>query len=386
MGNELSWRTLLIVFVSAILATASPLSCQSDDGDSSTRYSTTYDDDTDVAGNDDVDDDSLVDDDDADDDVDDDADDDAENEYDDWDDNWECDLWDGCECALYYREFLEKASEYSHSITEEELELQLENVLNGDVPQLQDPSSENELRSNLIELLNIGFLIEEIEDHPLDYQVIEDEYDADYRYRYLELEDPYIGPFQGILLTPNTAGPHPAIVAVHGHSDNANSFMHNYGGMDYPERGYAIFMITVRARCGDRPEHVASRKLLLDGFALIGLRVYKSLLSVNFLRSLDDIDPDAIFLIGHSAGSVDGNITRIIGGEDYFSAYVSDETSQNYCTLGPNDDFRDETAPAISPFSFLVSPAKEYSVPVMQEPYGYPDGIDNVIQFFNSVR
>ncbi len=366
------------------------VSCNDGDDESEGRTAVTFDDDSsgdmddDSPHDDDSMDDDSLDDDSLNDDADDDNDDDDSEGYDDWDESWQCDLWDGCECALYYREFLEKVSEYSRPICEDELWRQIDDVLSGNVLQLDDPIPENELQEKLIDLLNIGFLLEDMDENPLESTVLEDEIDEKYRYRYLEFSDEWIGEFQGILLTPKTGGSHPVVVAVHGHTDNANSFMSNYYGSLYPENGYAILMVTVRARCADRSEHVATRKLLLDGFSLIGLRVYMALQSADFLRGLDEIDPDAIFLIGHSAGSIDGNITRIIGGSDYFLAYVSDETSQSYCNLGMNDSFMDGVAPAISPYSFLVSPVMEYSVSVMQQPYGYPDGIGNVIDFFNS--
>ncbi len=348
----------------------------SDDDETDNHDSDNNDDDTNDNLNDDVDDDTY-------DYIDDDVNADDDINVEEWQDpnaDWDCDSH--CECVADYLRFIELADRYSNPISEEELARQLDEIGNGNVRLVEGPLTEDELREALISRMNIGFLRENIDGRLLQVITTETIEFPEYREKHLLFTDPYVGSFKGILLIPKSAGPHPGIVAIHGHWDSAEVFRDEFGNK-CPSKGYAILMLTMRNMCVDYYENLFTRSLLLSGFTAMGIRSYETLLGLKYLRFLPEVDGARIGLIGHSGGSVANNLT--IRTEKIFKAMVTD-CFRHY--IGFNMDgegyLADESAPNIWPYHELINEISTSSIPIMAVPYGYEDKEEEIFQFFNS--
>ena len=236
-------------------------------------------------------------------------------------------------CIEDSRRFIDRAQPYSHPITLEDLHEQIGSVEDGEVDVITDPASVKDIGKEIIDILNIRFLLEGINQRPLRATTIRKIETADFFEKDLLFHDPFLGTFEGILMVPKGEGPFPGIVAIHGHNDSARKYRDRYHGREYPAHGYAILMLTMRAMGFDllNREHSISKELLLNGFTLIGLRIYETLLGTKYLRYLPEVLSECIFLIGHSGGSSASNLTIRV--EKGFSAYVSDYT-HDYCDWG----------------------------------------------------
>jgi len=177
--------------------------------------------------------------------------------------------------------------------------------------------------------------------------------------------DPYVGTFEGILLLPDGPGPFPAVLALHGHRDRAETYRDLHHGRDYPAHGIALFMLTLRAMNLDADEQRAWHALLAHGLHLMGARIYEAERALAYLRARPEIDPNRIGLIGHSGGSSLGNLLVRI--EPGLAAYVSDHTV----------DYRSkhsrhcEIVPGLVPLSTLIADFTTAPLPVLRVPYGY---------------
>ena len=153
-------------------------------------------------------------------------------------------------------------------------------------------------------------------------------------------------------------------------------------GGEYPSHGYAILMLTMRAMSIDTHEHRISRELLTDGFALMGLRVYETLVGFKYLRTRAFVDPFRIGLIGHSGGSSTGNMTIRI--ERRFTAFVSDH-NVDYSEWGNLwDMYHCETIPRIYPYHLLINDFSTSPIPIKAVPYGYANGMGEIFDFFDA--
>jgi len=293
--------------------------------------------------------------------------------------DWNCSLSESC--IDDYQRFLILAGEYSDPISPEELTWRISNVENGNCAVLTDPISKDALKDAVSDILNIRFLLEGINERLLIVTTIREDETTDYYEKEFLFEDPYVGTFKGILLIPKGQGPFPGIVAIHGHRDNAAIYRDRFHGKEYPSHEYAILMLTMRAMGIDLFEHYVSRQFLLNGFTLIGMRTYESLLGLKYLRYLSNTIDERIGLIGHSGGSSTSNLTIRV--EDGFAAYVSD-LSIDYCEWGTLwEPYHCETVPELYPYHLLINDFETAATPVKEVPYGYTNGMDEIFDFFD---
>lgn len=298
---------------------------------------------------------------------------------------WRC--ADVC-CNQDYLALPDRAPEHAAPISEAELHVQLNECIASDVQVLTSPMPTEHLDQALTEAMNLGFLLDGIDQRTLTVTTIAIDRENTFERRELLFTDPYVGTFQGILLLPPGDGPFPAVVALHGHLDSAEVFQDQYNGRAFPGRGMAILMLTSRATDTALCEHTATRRLLLNGFTLVSLRVYETALALRYLRHRSDIDGVRIGLIGQSGGSVASNLTiRVL--PDAFRAYVSDANgSYVNGTWGESgSELLDETAPALFGYHVLVNDFSSAGIPVLSAPYAYasgPDGIVRILDFFES--
>ncbi|MHA1569655.1 MAG: alpha/beta hydrolase family protein [Alphaproteobacteria bacterium] len=291
--------------------------------------------------------------------------------------DWDCES--SVSCTDDYLTFVDLAADYAAPITEAELDQQMADIENEltDVHEESLPASA--LAETLVDILNVDFLRDGLDQRWLRVTVTDDEDLATYRQKRLLLEDPYVGTFKALLLLPPGEGPFPAVIALHGHADSAVVYRDDYHGDEYPARGFAILMITSRAMGADYYEDLVTRHLLLAGFTFMGLRHYETILLLKYLQYLPEVDNDRVGLIGHSGGSVAGNLTAWI--EDGFGALVTDEVSTYYSVH--NGLLHDDNVPALYPYHPLVNDFENCPVPVRRVDYGYTGGMDEIFNFFN---
>lgn len=282
-------------------------------------------------------------------------------------------------CTVDYLAFPSKAAAYARPITEDDLTRKLEDIEAGKVALATAPAPPETLKDAILDQLNMRFLIEGMEDRPLRVTVVGVSVFSGAVETRLLFEDPWVGTFKAILLTPESGSPSPGIVALHGHGEDAEIYRDRYHGSEYPGHGLAILMPTLRAMNIDDDEHQVTRNLLLAGFNLVALRAYESLLGLRYLRCRDDVDPGRLGLIGHSGGSSTGNLTVRL--DPNIGAYVSDHQVDWYKS-GENEPYHCETAPDLFPYHELINDFSTSPTPVLQVPYGYLLGMNPIWSFF----
>ncbi|MCC6158791.1 MAG: hypothetical protein IT350_12130 [Deltaproteobacteria bacterium] len=291
--------------------------------------------------------------------------------------NISCRMWKDCEQG--YRVFLLRTVDEPRPVPWSKIEKAVRSTWTGSAEVLTAPLPEAELRDHLLDALNIRELVEGLDAraHVATYvQSRRNKFFVEYR---LFISGPLIGTFEALLLVPHGAGPFPAIVAAHGHGDNAKAFRDFYYGSYYARRGYVVMIPTFRVDDADEHEDEMSRAFLRKGFALADMRIYETLVCRKLLRSLPIVDADHIGLIGHSGGSANGNVTIRI--EPGFAAYVSDH--MHTWNGNPSDPYYDGVVPALYPYHGLINDFSTSSVPVLRVPYGFPDGPAGIVEFFD---
>jgi hypothetical protein len=237
----------------------------------------------------------------------------------------------------------------------------------GEQPRVAGPLAPADLAGAVESALGLSFLLRGLEQRPLEVRTRESDAGA-YRERTLELGDRYVGTFHAILLLPPGAGPFPAVLALHGHGDRAEVYRDEHHGRAYPARGFALLMPTFRGMDIDAYEHQATQALMANGLHLMGVRVYEALLGLKYLRSLPEIDPHRIALIGHSGGSSTGNL--VVRLEPSFRAYVSDH-HVDYWSSDPDEPYHCETVPGLHPLHALVNDLATAPMPVRVVRYSH---------------
>jgi len=286
-------------------------------------------------------------------------------------------------CKADYLAYLEKAAAYARPTTEDAIHQALLASDAGEVPLVLGPLTPDELAAAIADELNIAFLLDGLDERPLTVTTIARTDAADHVEEHLLLDDPWVGTFEGLLLSPPGPGPFPAVLAVHGHGDTVWIYRDDYHGGEYPARGLAILMLGMRVMGSGPPamiENDVAKKMLVQGLPLMGMRVYESLLGFKLLRALPRIDGARVGLIGHSGGSSTGNLTSRV--ERRFKAYVSDYQVEYIEWTRPYPFYHCETVPDLYPYSALINDPTTSEVPILKVPYKYTDGMDDIFAFF----
>jgi len=293
---------------------------------------------------------------------------------------------DLCSCVGDYYNFLALTGKNVKPVSEEELAVQSLKIIaniksnHRDRITLIDGAIPRWLLAEIIvKELNLGFLLKDFAARPLTVKIIREEPRPDFMMRELLFQDPYVGSFKGLLLLPNSPGPFPVVIALPGHSSNAEDFCDKYHGHEFPEHGFAILILDYRVMCGGNSENEVTRLLLHQGFSLMTMRIYEYLLAMKYLQFANLHDGYGIGLIGHSGGSVVGNLLYWIN--DDIDAYVSDCTGVYF---GSTDavTYNDETVPNLYRYFPLINDLTSGPTPVLMEPYGYEKKMNNVFTFF----
>ena len=274
-------------------------------------------------------------------------------------------------------------SAYADPISESTLEGQLDDMADGDV-QIYSPDdiSDDALDSIVSRELNMGFLLDGLDDRELTVTEIHQEQQSGYRELHLILEDPWVGSFFGILLIPDGAesNPVPGVLSVHGHGQQAGDVLDDLFGREYPDHGYALMTITFRGMGADESEDAATRALLLEGFTLEALRIYESLLALEVLRWLGEVDSERLAVVGHSGGSLAWNLA--IRNNPPVQALVSDLQGTYYDLW--KGWVLDDTIPGLHPYYPAINELSGTGVVVKTVDYSYQEQFDEIVAFLDS--
>ena len=303
--------------------------------------------------------------------------------------------WHPSSCNSDYLEFSRRAEHFSMPVSDcKNLHGELAMMWGQGWDQPRPPIPElgpEQLREDLVETLNIAALIDGDAQHAsLDARSLEvvtiGERDAGgYRELELVLIDPYVGRFHALLLLPKGEGPFPAVLALPGHGESAAEHRDNRFGWLFPEEGIAALILDTRGYDTGPAEHEASLALLCGGFSMMTVRVYEALLALKFLRGRTEICNGRIGLVGHSGGSVTGNLVIRVWPE--IKGYVSDLTAIHFNVGDPLEGDRygqigDETHPGLARLSSNLNMLETAGVPVLTVPYGYSEGPVAMFEFF----
>ncbi len=319
----------------------------------------------------------------------------------DLDGNWRCQPiasqpspWQPSACNQDYLEFPGRAERWA--VADEDcgdLHKQLAELWKDGWDQPRPPIPElspSALAEDLKDTLNIRGLLEgdsvepSLDARPLEVMTISERDAGGYREFEMVFKDPYVGSFHGLLLMPPGKGPFPAVLALPGHGETAAQHRDDRFGWLLAEEGYAVLILTTRAYDTGSAEHEATLAMLCGGFSTMTVRVYEALLALKFLRSRAEVCNGRIGLIGHSGGSVAGNL--LVRVSPQLRAYVSDLTAIHFNVGDPleGDEYgqiADETHPGLARLSANLNALETVGTPVLSVPYGYSEGPVAMFEF-----
>ena len=300
---------------------------------------------------------------------------------------WECQVGDSaaCLCDESYREFIEQAGQaYGATVSEAEIQTEIAAIHEGEEEML-DGLSAGELSAGLRAAMNEDWLLDKLTLRPLNVYFVESTKQEGYTEHRLILDDPLAGEVLAIYLQPDGAGPFPAVIGLHGHSESADIFHTLHGGELYPAAGIATIAISLRTMCGEETEDDITRSALLHGLNFLGMQIYELLNATRFLRNRPEIDATKIGVHCHSGGCSIANLAVRIS--DRFQALATDH-HVNYLD---DDVFWEEgwwlhhTAPKLWPYGELVNDFSSLPFSWQSFDYGYPEGNEQVVEFFADV-
>ncbi len=235
-----------------------------------------------------------------------------------------------------------------------------------------------DLRTYLLDELNIGFLMAGLDGTELGVRVVREQVRSTHIELDLLFEDPWVGLFSGLLLLPLPDGPHPVVLGLPGHGDYAASFLAKHHGDAIVREGIAVLALDLRVDSGGPFEDRTARRFLYAGFSLFGMHVYEAFLARKYLRSLPEIDPTRIGLMGHSGGSMIADVSVHLDPD--WAALTTDFVSTFFEVQDDSGFVLCETLPSLYP----IHPQLEKLAvppPVGRFEYGYPEGEAAVVEF-----
>ncbi len=312
---------------------------------------------------------------------------------------------DGCpwewECGV--DEYLDLPQRYPDLVvetTDEELDQVLTQFAEDGFPQESNPGNE-EVVDTILSTTRLDAHLEGLAERPLDVSILDEGDDISVwagdwengdppplHYRQLLVTDPLVGTLEVMVFLPDGEGPFPPVVISHGHGDHPYNFIARQDfGEEFTLAGYALIIPHKRVSNGGDLESYVARGMLLQGFNLMGVRMYEELIGRRIAAWLPEVDPCApVGLVGHSGGSVSGNLAVHAPVQGLsFDAYVSDLTSGywSFSNDPHNSYLLDENVPGLWHLAQVINTFIHVDIPVLEVPYGYPDGMDDLLDFFD---
>ncbi|HXV75330.1 MAG TPA: dienelactone hydrolase family protein [Candidatus Polarisedimenticolaceae bacterium] len=276
---------------------------------------------------------------------------------------------DGCGsgCGNAYLELARRFAERGAPISAAELDRRLAAAeATADAPLLG--LGRDELARRIVAELRIGWMLDDRERRGLAVAQLAERRGDGFVRRKLLFWDPLVGSFEGTLLLPGGSGRHPAILGLHGHRRDDETFVRDYFGEELAARGFAVLVPRLRADDCSRSENRIARELLERGFTLMGLRVYEALRMVDYLDTLPQVDAGRIALFGHSGGSSLANLLLRVS--DRFDAAVVDHEVDFRKRRGPCH-LHCETIPGMFPLAADINDRRTLAIPWMRASYKY---------------
>ena len=259
------------------------------------------------------------------------------------------------------------------------LEAQLDRIKDRLVERLSAPQTEEALTAVVRQQLGIDPLLEGLAERRRRVLVTRSWIEPKFLGFNLLFEDPLVGQWSAKLLLPTGDFPAtvPALLGLHGHADGSAEFLQNQHGVAYLASGVAILVHDQRASEAGANENAAARALLEAGGSLMAVRIYETLVGLEFLRALRRIDGNRVGLIGHSGGSLQGLlVVRITDG---FAAHINDGRAEY--SSWDEGLIADESLPGLYPYSDALSRLESIATPSLRLSYGYPGGPTDVLDF-----
>jgi len=280
-----------------------------------------------------------------------------------------------------YLDFIKKNQQYAKPTTWAEFLNEMEET--GTYLGLYPPGkTTGDLEKRIIDELNIEFLLTGINQRQLAVTITKIQEQEKYIEKDLLFTDPEVGSFSVLLLIPKQKEMScPAIIGLHGHGGDNISFKNNYFGKDLAEAGFIVILPSFRAMdCLEAPEETITQELILNGFTLMGLRIYETFLLIKYLKYVDFVDNDKIGIMGHSGGSDVAYLTSIINQDlralvfDFYPKPDSLCEGRVHC----------ETIPGLAYYKEQINDPSTLKIPSQKFEYDYPEENDKeeVINFF----
>jgi hypothetical protein len=289
------------------------------------------------------------------------------------------------DCLASYRRFVADHSPFAHPRPFETIRTELAAIEAEPLPPVMALSQE-ELRARIIDALNIGFMLEDLDARPLQVTIFAEAETAGITSRRLIFADPLVGEFEALQLEPSESDAMPAIIGLHGHFDTPAIFAEKFLGAELAAAGYLVLVPQFRAMACFGAEDQISRALISGGFHLMAMRVYESLLLEKYLRSLPRVDSRRIGILSHSGGSSTANLAVHL--TDGIAAQVTDYYVdwRDRCIPPPVDlPVHCETVPGLFPLSTTFADDRSAPLPRLSIPSaenGFADNADAILAFF----
>lgn len=281
------------------------------------------------------------------------------------------------DCRADYVDFLDLAAEWERPRDEAELRSWIAEALAAPPP--AGEITPDRFAAAVTDALGVRFLFDQVESVRSAVIFLSPEPHLGHLVHRFLIEDPWVGRFGGSFVLPPGVGPHPAVLAEHGHGTDASDWLNTYGGLDYVDAGFVLFAVDHRMMYADDGESEVGHSLLRAGFTLAGLHIYESLLVHRLMRWHSEVDPERIGLLGHSAGSNRGNL--MVRLTDTFGAYVSDNPT--LITFDPADPrYFEALVPDLAPWQEALADSGTAASPTLEVEYGFPDGTAGLVEFF----
>ncbi|MDP8222731.1 MAG: hypothetical protein P9L99_05170 [Candidatus Lernaella stagnicola] len=197
------------------------------------------------------------------------------------------------------------------------------------------------------------------------------------------VHDELVGVFRLAVWVPERTGRLPAVVALHGHGENAEVALERRNAENFVAAGYVFASPTSRCITGDAVtvEHEITERFLTAGYSFLAVRTYELALVRRVLAGLDFVDETRLGLLGHSSGAM--LVNALMHADDFgFRAAVSDRSGP-YLNRNPDGLYLDTLTPALSPLADYLADPRTSRVPLLAQPYGFPDGPKPAIEFFD---
>ncbi|MBI4845801.1 MAG: hypothetical protein HY810_04930 [Candidatus Omnitrophica bacterium] len=176
----------------------------------------------------------------------------------------------------YYR-FPENHCKYQKKIPPEDLDKMINESKSKEFFESKSKKLESgNFKKLIIEKLKIKYLLDELNKKPAEVICVNIADKQNYTEKKLLVKDRNVGCFEVLMLQPKQKNlKYPAIICFHGHGQSNKDFPPQYLVEDLIREGFVLIIASFRAMGLTEAEYLISKKLLLNGFTLMGLGFMK---------------------------------------------------------------------------------------------------------------